>query len=229
MLNVRRILGTAGLGLLCGLFLMSFAIPSAQAANDWLVWNPGTFQDELVVQDLIVESKKDGWWWFTSKALGTTIKIGCEEAVLNTGKLGAEGRSSGSLAFSECETLLGGTASPLCQPVEPFSLALKSTSFVHGGKMYVLTVPAEGTSFGTITFEAECVLPEEIGIKGTMVGEYCDNIELYQLWHLYKATEGTLFGSGEHVNALKFGAEPLTLSGSIWLRLNNDREWKWMP
>jgi hypothetical protein len=226
-----RILGPGLLSVLC---LMSFAAASAHAANDWLVMNPTTHENELVLQNLVLSTVNDTQWIFTTKSGANAIQITCENAELTKGLLEAEGKTSGVLALSKCTTKVNGKLETGCAPAQPFEMSLKTTPFIHGGVMYELVEPATSGVFGTMKFNEEtCVaIAPAVKITGTLVEDFCDNIEVYAKRHLSEAVMNALFASGEHISSLSFGANPLTLTGSIWKRLvvnGVEREWKFMP
>jgi len=234
MTHRKHGLGVIGLCLVAALGLMAFA-GSAQAKG---TWKHNTAA--MTVFPQAVTSEKDSEDFTLLTFFGTTpVKILCKKLTVTNGLLTAEGKSTGTLEFSEnCEFFLNGAVQPKCKPAEPIVANVKDLLFKHlaDGKTYDLFSPAEGTTFVTLKLGTqepginECAAGEKAPVTGTAVIEGCkpttpeneaNGLESEVVKHLIQQSKSTtLFTATGFKNELKYGSKEATLDGSVWLKLS---------
>lgn len=217
-------LSVIGLCLIAALGLMAIA-GSAQAKGAWR-------SGGVVLTSGTIVSEKDSIEYVLLSKSGTTpIEILCEKLILAEGKLEAEGKGTGKLEFSEnCRFLAKGVVQSSCKPAESITSKVKILLFEHlaDKKTYALMSPADGTlKFTTLKLGEECAFGQSIDLTGHAVLEDCQGLfSNDQAKHLIQPSQSsTLFTATGFQNALKYGANPASLDGSLWLKLTTGANW----
>ena len=217
-----RAIKLAGLCLAAVFTVTAFVVATAQAEHTLVEIGAGSH--ELLTTFNPILSILDTEVIIHSTIGGTSVLIACQE-LAGEGGLETEGKGKGTFKYSKCKTLLNGSLSTICKPTEPIELKFKTEIFNHNGEDYTLFSPETGTTFTKIKFpNEECLLNPEQSIGGTMVFKDCQGMGMvFLVEHLMEEAGGSLFTSGAHINALKFGSNSASLLGSFWQKLGNPR------
>jgi hypothetical protein len=235
MADKRAWLKVIGLCLVAALGPMAFAA-SAQAKGLWRHNGVDITEDPAK----IVGEKDSAIFKLLSKSGSIEIHITCELLTISTGLLLLEGKSKGTLEFSQnCRfftlnaSLTVATELPVCKPLEPIVAKVKDLLFKHlaDEKTYDLFSPEDGTlKFTEIHLGPECAFGELIPITGHVVIEGCkpelpepetNGLESEVVKHLVQqAPENTALWTGSFKNGLFYGGNPAKIDGSEWLKLD---------
>jgi hypothetical protein len=146
------------------------------------------------------------------------IEILCASLAFEDGLI-ENGRATGSLSLSACETYINKVLASACKPAEPVVGVVKGLPILHEKHIYLLLQPLEaGNPIGIISFGTECSTGEKLEIVGSIVVRDCNELNdlaVDQKVHLIEEAPASLFpGTG-----IKFGTHPATLDGSANLTL----------
>jgi len=163
---------------------------------------------------------------FTTKG-GTKVAISCTSLSTEAAKLEGEGKTSGTLSFGGCQTLLNGTLAKNCEPHSGASKgviktnALKGLLVPHEGTSLVRIEPASGTLFVTIELSELCSIGENAPVAGTFYAKASNGqLEALKVTHLFE--QGPLTSITALSNAATLdGSASFSLSGA-----HAGREWK---
>jgi len=230
MVHARHSLKALGVCLMAALGLMTVMAVGAQAAT-WLE------SGVTIVTLLAIESEKDSAIYILHSELtgGTSIRIECTNLALTEGNLHANGTATGTLGFTGCTTKINGVTSTACAPKEPISAKVKVEQYLHtpsGGtaEHLFLFSPADGTLKLTVVKldknGSECSVGPNFEVSGHFIFKDCENKALVdQVKHLIEPIVGTGKDLVGHENSIKFGKFPVTLLGSVWVKLQSGNAW----
>jgi hypothetical protein len=109
-----------------------------------------------------------------TKILGFQVTTSCTGIVANKALLEAEGKGSGSLTFSGCQTSLNGEVSAACEPRSGEKLgvvttnSLKGQLALHEGSTVLQLLPVTGETFATVESTKVCA----VGAKVPLIGKF---------------------------------------------------------
>jgi hypothetical protein len=129
------------------------------------------------------------------------------------------GTGSGTALLTECKAFIDLTEAPGCSPKEPMSLGVRLLQVLIEAKTHWEFEPLSAGSFGIVHLNEACVLGSEFSVTGGILFECLKTpCETESSQHIISTTG----------NSMKFGKYPMTLSGSINLKLNGEHsaeEW----
>lgn len=224
-----------GLCLMAALGLMAFGSVAQAAPPEWTITGVGTLEGTEEIKGVQTTSQL-----LKSKAGKVDIEIHCNELSTDDGlifgnKTAESGTSLGTILYKGgCITKLAGKETPICKPVEPIEAKVRNLLILHEKQTFILFEPREaGKPFTEIKFGAgECSVPTtpvtgEIIFQclepaGTQVD--CSTLREKQL---ISPASTTLFSGTNGLplsQALNFGVNPATLTGSASLALSGVHE-----
>jgi hypothetical protein len=148
------------------------------------------------------------------------VEILCTQLEVKEGRLHPEGKGSGILSFSLCQTFIEGALSKVCKPAEPIIPKTLSLLVLHEGRDLDKFFPHEGKNFTNIRFSELCSLEVNGGagvpITGTIFAKDCQNELLNEkVTHLIEEDAAATAALG----GIFFGTHKMTLDGSANLSL----------
>lgn len=208
MRHTKRALRTIAMCLVAALSFLAFAT-AAEAESNWRIEGKNlTKTTELGLE------KDVGPYSFLVPSLNFALVF--ENVTIDKGSLFTAGTSSGTLLFTEGKlyTIKPFEWDKACT-VGNLEFKFKGHLFLHEGKTYTQIEPQEGTTFTVTTYGgAECPLPKEVTVSGSMVLED-SKFETEAVQHLIQQGSSALFPSQQ----MLFGTHPMNLDGSMWLTL----------
>lgn len=191
--------------------LSAVAATDAQALPNWMLPPTESPGPGLVVG---VEAKVEKALELLSKVGTSSVGISCEKLTLDKGLLETEGKSSATLLFTGCQTLLNGKSTGSCKPAEPITSKVKGLLVLHESVAHERIEPTEGKAFTAIKLGTECAIGEEFTVKGVFYAkETSGKLEVAEEAHSF--SEGPL-------TSLSFGLNPATIDGSASLSLTGE-------
>lgn len=190
----------------------------AEAAPNWMLGpNPGKLPAELT-------AKAEKTLSLSTEILKVKTTFSCEKLSADSGLLEAEGKSSGTLLFSGCKTILNGTVAPECEPFvgsekgAVVSKALKGQLVLHEGVTLDQIKAVTGETLATVVMGAACPIGTSSAIIGTFFAKDSNGkFETEEEAHLLEVGPLTeLFANSktaEH-KATAAGTVKLSLSGA---------------
>jgi len=173
-----------GLSLIAALGLMALSAAGAQGQTiGWLVNQAFINANQTIeaeIHPLKATAPVEKHLVLDGTALGATVKILCENLVVDGGVLFGEvankEKSEGlatNLLFSNCQTFLEGKLSEECKPTEAIKAPVKFRAILDNSLTYILFEPDEaGKPFATILFpNSLCLLKPSRIVSGSVVVE----------------------------------------------------------
>jgi hypothetical protein len=215
-----------------GLVALSAVAAQAEVGSRWMVGGPNIETGKVGTKKVL--GSIDGTNFpklLSTLPGGAAIGVECRVFEVENGSLlENEGKTKGTLRFSNCFVYVNNVLEPKCMVAEPIIAKVKGLIVLRAGsgaEGFVLFSP-QGTNFTEIEFLPVagqiCTLPEElIAITGSAVARDCNNaFRTEALTHLIEQITTT----GDQ---LKFGLNNASLDGSVNLRLESDELWSGLP